>query len=250
MRLKLCVSLAGSGKTVLMYGSNDQYKPRTGLTFFRSSTIHTLAVETLKADITLPLASSHDLTRGKIISRELAVIYHYCEFSDPQSLEPTTILGTLIRQLLETVAIPEALGEQIERCFEPRGREATPEELLDIFKHALLRFSKIYVLVDGLDECKTADIVLLLRMFQLLLLPETGRPSLKIIIFSRHTEAISRLLTSCPHLEISVEKISLDINRFIEDTVRSKISCGDLEITDELLEKEVIKTLKAGAHGM
>lgn len=148
------------------------------------------------------------------------------------------------------MAIPEALGEQIERCFEPRAREATPEELLDIFKHASLRFSKIFILVDGLDECKTGDIVSLLQMFQLLLLPETGCPSLKTIVFSRHTDAISRFLTSHPHLEISVEKISLDINRFIEDIVRLKISSGDLGITDELLEKEVINTLKAGAHGM
>ncbi len=216
----------------------------------RSSTIHTLAKNILESDISLPLASSQDLVNEKITSRDSVIIYHYCDFSDPQSLEPIIILGTLIKQLLDTVAIPEVLIEQIERCFTPHTRQATPEELFEVLQGALPHFSKIYLLVDGLDECQRDDITLVMKLLGRLLQPKQESPSLKVILFSRYDDAISRSLNSYPRLEISLNKISSDINAFIEEAVRSKISCGDLEVSDESLETEIIATLKEGARGM
>ena len=244
------MSLAGSGKTVLMYRLNECFRYETRLTLIRSSIIDTLAESTLGRDITLPLAPCQDLADGKITSLASAITYHYCEFSDLRSIEPTIILGTLIRQLLETVAIPDTLCQRIERCLTPRARQATPEELLAILENTLLQFSKTYMLIDGLDECNSKDTHLILSILDKLLQPESGRSVLKVIIFSRHIDLVSRCLTSYTSLEVSIHKISLDINSFIEETVQSKISCGDLEVSDMLLKREIIATLKEGAHGM
>ncbi|MCJ1267662.1 hypothetical protein MMC22_007548 [Lobaria immixta] len=228
-----CYGIPGSGKTVLM-----------------SSIIDILAENLLRRDITLPSVSCQDLVNEKITHVNSAIIYHYCEFSDPRSLEPTVILGTLIRQLFETVAIPEDLYLLAEQCFVPRTRQATPEELFAVLNGALPQFSQITILIDGLDECSRNDMHLILSMFDQLLQQDLDRPAPKVIIFSRHTDAIKRSLPSCSSLEVSMDKISLDINSFIEETVRSKISYGDLEVSDASLEREIIATLKEGAHGM
>lgn len=250
IRLREMRFVAGSGKTVLMYESISENGYLRGLILFRSSTIHALAEDILGMDITVPITPIHDLVSGKTTRCESAIIYHYCEFSDSQSLEPTSILRTLIRQLLERIAIPETLEKQMQRCFSSRMRYATPEELFQIFEDAMARFSKIYVLVDGIDECKNEDIIVVLSTFGRLLQRKIGTTIIKIIHFSRHNETISGFLNLHSHLEISTEKISHDINIFIEETVRSKISCGALEASDESLEKEVVTRLKDGAHGM
>lgn len=230
-----------------MYRPNNHCKYQTRLTLVRSSIIDILAEKILRRDITLPSVSCQDLVDEKITHVKSAIIYHYCEFSDPRSLEPTVILGTLIRQLFETVAIPEALYLQAEQCFVPRTRQAMPEELFAVLSSALPQFSQITILIDGLDECNRIDMHLILSMLDKL---QQDCPTLKVIIFSRHNDAINRCLPLCSSLEVSMDKISLDINSFIEETVRSKISCGDLEVSDASLEREIIAKLKKGAHGM
>ena len=241
---------AGSGKTVLMYRPNNCFIYQMRLTLVRSSIIDILAENLLRRDITLPSVSCQDLINEKITHVNSAIIYHYCEFSDPRSLEPIVILGTLIRQLFETVAIPEDLYLQAEQCFVPRTRQAIPKELFAVLNGALPQFSQITILIDGLDECSRDDMHLILSMFDKLLQQDLDRPAPKVIIFSRHNDEINRCLPSCSSLEVSMDKISLDINSFIEETVRSKISCGELEVSDASLEREIIATLKEGAHGM
>ena len=178
------------------------------------------------------------------------VIYHYCEFSDSQSLEPIIILGTLVRQLLETIAIPASLEKQIERCFSSRIRQATSEELFQLFEDATEPFSKIYILIDGIDECKNENIVITLSTFDRLLQRKTDKSIIKIIHFSRHNDVISGFLNPHSRLEISAEKTSHDIDIFIKETVRSKIASGELEASNDSLEKEIVTRLKDGAHGM
>ena len=198
----------------------------------------------------MPVTPIHDLVSGKTTKCESAIIYHYCDFSDSQSLEPSIILGTLIRQLLEKIAIPETLEKQIERCFSSHISYATPEDLLQVFVDTMAQFAKIYILVDGIDECKNEDIMLLLSMFDRLLQRTIDTSIIKIIHFSRHNDVISGFLSRHSRLELSSEKTSHDINIFIEETVRSKISCGALEASNESLEQEIMTRLKDGAHGM
>lgn len=165
-------------------------------------------------------------------------------------MESVIILGTLLKQLLETIAIPKNLEKQIERCFSSRIRQATSEELFQLFEDAVGQFSKIYMLIDGIDECKNENIVLILSTFNRLLQRKTGTSIIKIIHFSRHNDVISEFLNLYTRLEVSAEKISHDVNIFIEHTVRFKIFSGELEVSNECLEKEIVTRLKDGAHGM
>ncbi|KAL9045570.1 MAG: hypothetical protein Q9214_001407, partial [Letrouitia sp. 1 TL-2023] len=215
-----------------------------------SSVIDILANKILQRDITEPVALYGEVPNEKPSDARPAVIYHYCEFSDLDSMEPTIILGTLIRQLLETITIPEALCQQIERYRTPRSRQATPEELFAVLQDALLLFSEIYILIDGLDECPTKDIHVVLLLFNSLFQLDHSSWILKLVIFSRHIGAVSQCLTNYTSFEMSIDRISLDIDAYIESTVRSKISYRESEVSDIPLEKEIIETLKEGAHGI
>lgn len=212
--------------------------------------VDTFSEKILERQISEPVASPRELGNEKTAGARPAVIYHYCEFSDLRSLEPTIILGTLIRQLLEIITIPEELCQQIEQYFTPRSRKVMPEELFAVLQDALLKYSEIYILIDGLDECHTNDIHVLLSLFNSLFQLDHCSSIFKMIIFSRQIGAVPQVLTHYTSFEVSIDRITLDIDNYIESTVRSQISHRKLEVSDTLLEKEIIETLKEGARGM
>lgn len=192
--------------------------------------------------------SSQDIIKRGISGHQTIVIFYFCDSSDPRSLKLGNILGTIIRQLLETIVISEVIEKQIESCFRPHGRVATEEELFTLLLDAVKSFSEIYILIDGLDECDKDDINKILPMLSQLL--RSTRPLLKIALFSREENNIANAVKSFPRVRVSSDKISLDLSTFIKETVESKIVCGHLCISEPLLKVEVINALIDGAQGM
>ena len=163
-------------------------------------------------------------------------------------MEPRNILGTIIRQLLETVIILKPLEEKIDNCYRSSARTATETDLLTILFDALQYFTKVYILIDGLDECNKPDLKLFLQFLNRLL--ESDSPLLKIALFSRENNEIANAIGKRhPRIRVSTDRISLDISSFIKETVESKIACGDL-LASPPLKREITRTLVDGAHGM
>lgn len=144
--------------------------------------------------------------------------------------------------------ISETLEKQIETYFRPEIRAATEEELFKILLGALQNYSNVYILMDGLDECNKEDLNKIMSMLRQLLRSE--RPLLKIALFSREENSIANALEGYPRVRVSSDKISPDINSFIEETVKAAIRGRKMCVSEPLLEREVISALINGAQGM
>ena len=82
------------------------------------------------------------------------MIYHYCRFSDSASLSSAKVIRALIAQLLgklsDNIPLPALLSKLFNRCQSPWY--PSPKELRQSFHELCRHFSRVFVIVDGLDE--------------------------------------------------------------------------------------------------
>jgi hypothetical protein len=250
-RAYVLILLAGSGKTVLTYvviiTAAFGKTSATNWDRYRSSLIDAMAENIYGKDITRGFTSEQIIDQG-IISQETAITYYYCDFSDSESLETWNILGVMAKQLLEKIVIPHDVEEQIDSSYMLGARTPTDGELVAMLVSITKQFSKVFIFIDGLDECgKDEQSTILSTVHQL---SRSHSPLVKILITSREESAISASLRGFSRLQISPEKISHDISSFVKETVKSNIRSGALIIQDPSLESDIISTLIDGAQGM
>jgi hypothetical protein len=205
-------------------------------------------MDTTGKDITIHDSNSQDIVKKDVTSQTTGVTYYYCDFSDRESLESRNILGTLIRQLLEEITIPDALEQQIDRLYKPGTRTASDDDLVGVLRAVIENFSRVYICIDGLDECGKNEQVTIMSMVNSLAQNHCAR--VKILITSREETIISTSLKGFPRLRVSADNNALDIVTFVEETVKSNIRSGALAIQDPSLESDIISELVNGAQGM
>jgi hypothetical protein len=207
-----------------------------------------LSMDIGKEDITIQHFTSQDIIDKDITSQDVGIAYYYCDFSDPKSLETRIILGTIIRQLLEGITISSDLEQQMDQFYRPDTRTAADDELVALLFAVVRHFSKLYVFIDGLDECRKEEQITILSIVNQL--AQSTRPAMKTLIASREEAIISTSSRRIPRLRISADRISADIAFFVEETVKANINSGALTIQDPSLESNIISALINGAKGM
>jgi hypothetical protein len=178
-----------------------------------------------------------------------AICYYYCDYAEARTLDVCLILGTLIRQLLERIAVPSDLAKEINYYFEDGSTKPLPEDYIQLLTKTLSRFTTVMVILDGVDELAREDqTVLVDAVRQLIQIPSSV---VKIMVFSRREEKLIRkAFERYAFFDISADFVSKDIARFVTDSVDLKIQSNDLQIGDVGLRKVIIDTLVQGAKDM
>ncbi|KAI9155641.1 Ankyrin-1 [Paramyrothecium foliicola] len=174
-----------------------------------------------------------------IRERELdgaVVAYHYCHFSDSLSILPQRILGALLCQLLKTsqvVSLPPKLVKIFDR-YRARSTYPTFKELRIIFEEQLRRYSKSYIIIDGLDELSTRhEIVELLTELSL-----SANGICKLLVSSRPEPDLKKAFLN---LGRSIRITPKDIERDLGEYATSQISQLRLDKDEaEILARELV----------
>jgi hypothetical protein len=182
--------------------------------------------------------TSQDIIDKDITSQDVGIAYYYCDFSDLKSLETRTILGTIIRELLEGITISSDLEKQMDQFYRSDTKTIADDELVAILFAVARHFSKLYVFIDGLDECRKEEQITILSIVNQL--AQSTSPAMKILMVSREEAIISTSLARFPRLRISADK----------KTVNANINSGALTIQDPSLESNITSALINGAKGM
>lgn len=90
-------------------------------------------------------------------NKDVAVCYFYCNFQrqDEQRLE-NIVLGFLKQLAQITTPMPTCLKDLFYRCKAKGGRPSLEESINTLYSVART-FSRIFVVVDALDECQTTE---------------------------------------------------------------------------------------------
>ncbi|KAG9499480.1 hypothetical protein J7337_007936 [Fusarium musae] len=170
-----------------------------------------------------------------------AVVYHYCRFTNPSSLSPTNLVGSLIGQLFKQSSNPGALLEVVNVIYEKhRKRSSHPslQDLQSLFTNVSNYFERILLVIDGLDEMSGYWEVLDF----LETLPEADT-EFKVFIASRAGMGLDDAFSSCFKITIT----STDVASDIESLVRKKLNKRRFRGSEV---EAVIKELIVRADGM
>ena len=141
-----------------------------------------------------------------------AVAYHYCDFSNPLSLDPCEIVGCLLRQLaLQAGKIPSAIQNLYHKCSGQRPQLTMLCEVLE----ALIEqaFETTYLVIDGLDESPSRQ-VLLDEIRQLGKAADTTN-RLRILVASRPEYDIRQALSEVPSFSIEHRHVERDMETHV-----------------------------------
>lgn len=176
------------------------------------------------------------------------ISYYFCRSDDISSLSARNILGSLARQILET-QIKNMEDEDLQRLYE----DSQDLQTADIVQFVLCRLQadkRYYLVIDGLDECETVEIRKVAQAVTHLCEDRTG--TLKIL-FSGRPDLEKYLFGSVKpkyRVPLAEAKVDLDMERFIETTLRLCLEEETLKLGNEILIVEISETLRKGSKGM
>ena len=177
------------------------------------------------------------------------MVYYYCDYSDQKSLNADTLLGTLIRQLLDQLKpLPESLERKLICVYNHESATLNIDDLSSLLFSASEYVRNLFVVIDGLDECGKDVLQQILDVIRSL---ATCPPSvIKLFISSRDDIRIIESLKKYPVLQATAVDLSNDIELYVKGAVRDRIESGNLIVRNPGLEAVIVAELTSKAHGM
>lgn len=164
---------------------------------------------------TIMAAVAIDYLTERMRDNASGVAYIFCEYKRQVEQNATALLAAILRQLVPTRgAIPEPVLRLHEKHCE-RGTSPSLEEIFNTLQYILKYYSKLYVVIDALDECSDDDRAKLLDKIRAL----QRNPSANICLMatSRYIPAIENAFKGEPKLDVQAS--DHDVKRFIASQI-------------------------------
>ncbi|KAF7377539.1 ANK-REP-REGION domain-containing protein [Mycena sanguinolenta] len=176
---------------------------------------------------------------------EEVVLYTFCEFRNQQSINPGAILCTLFSGLLRSY--PGEISVDFDDLIrEERKRQSPPQtvtRLLKLMRTAIPAFKRIYLVLDGLDECDS-------RSELLEFLPALASDNdLHVFVSSRQEEEIREAFCNASIISLGTQtdEVDGDIKLYISHELENR---RELARLPRGLKDEIQATLESKASGM
>ena len=154
-----------------------------------------------------------DEIREKVPSSD--VVYFYCKESDPSRRSFNEIARSLIGQLL--ALNPVCLNYLYERTLKSGERIPTSNHLCkDILKSLTANHEKLFIGIDGLDECEESERRHVLDLIHGILNTSGTRRNVRIFLTSRKEKDIGTSIGSAIRLEIKPHHLERDITYYVQ----------------------------------
>lgn len=179
-----------------------------------------------------------------------AVAYFYCDYADYETLDASTILGTIIQQLLVVrPSIEETIAVKIREAFGDGIRKPSAGDLTKILEFIILEYHQcVYIVLDGVDEASPDTQEMLLSSFAKL---STSCSTLLRLYFSTREIALrSTHFPSCLSFNVSENHVAEDIQHYIKASVQQRLHSLPVMFNHPYLEEDAVHELTAKAQGL
>ena len=177
-----------------------------------------------------------------------SVLYHYCDYANRATLEPAEVYRTLVQQCFLHGLLSNTNKDRLVRESTLRQSRVSESTLNSILCHTLNDHSRIFVVLDGLDECEKNDQKILLEKIKQFV--TLGNGNLKVFITCREEAQVLGSLSDFKKILVSTKSNAEDITNYISTAVSRSRASGELHISDQQLEQEIITSLASKARGM
>lgn len=183
-----------------------------------------------------------DHLRPILRDNNAALAFTYCAYNDHKKTED--LIRSLLKQIASQVPfVPDEVKSLYDLYQSQNKPTPRTNDVIQALRSITSRFSRVYVVVDALDECLDDERSDLLDAINKL------RPLMNILVTSRPLASIKDSL--CSDLEQCIEAANDDITTYIETQIIGK----RLKLSDELLKKpdlcsQIVREVVTSARGM
>ena len=130
--------------------------------------------------------------------KDVAVACIYCDYKARVEQTALNLVSSLLKQLIQNCPV---LSDNISQLYDKhRSRQPafTREELAIVLRTEITRYSKVFIIIDALDECTNDESARTIVLQELRSLPE----NVKVMVTSRNDPMIGREFVKAQSIEI------------------------------------------------
>ncbi|KAK5462441.1 hypothetical protein LTS15_002153 [Exophiala xenobiotica] len=171
--------------------------------------------------------------------------YFFCRFDDADSLQSRTIIGSVVRQLLEPLDTDafDYLGSRTSSELDEGQMLNQLQRLLPVHQQ------RYFVVLDGLDECTLSELKNTVRFMRGLM---EGAHEIHLFCSCRHGlyQDIAGIFEPQYHVSCTQSNVRPEITQHIEDALAELLESGELALGDPTLILTIRDALVNGNQGM
>jgi len=176
----------------------------------------------------------------------MGLAFIYCNHKENLAQSIEYFLGAIVRQLVER---RQAIPEEVRSLYEKHRRKETKptrKEYVDLLRSLAQECSKVYVVIDALDECidKNRRIIWNGLLSEL----KSSVSNLGLLCTSRDIADIASILTGSTRIEIRASEA--DIKAYVQAQLKSEESLLQICEQDLDLQNKVPQAVASKAEGM
>ena len=187
-------------------------------------------------------------TRSLESGPSTTVLFYYFDHADQRTLEFEIFLNTILKQFLVLGQISPELVLKFIHTYRNVSAKPGENDLVETICSMIESCGEVCLIVDGLDECEKQVQREILAFLDRL--SRLQAPVVKIFVSCREETHLLQALSPYPRIHLSPTTLSSDIKSFVQGTVRSRITSGELQVKGLNLEREITTELISKAQGM
>jgi len=170
----------------------------------------------------------------------IGIAYLYCDFKRREERKPADLLSSLLKQLVqEQSPVPESVKSLYER-HKDKGSRPSLEEILKSLHSIATDYSRVFILVDALDECQISHAVC--RKFLSEVFNLQNKTGTNIFATSRFILEIVKEFEGSISLEIRAR--DEDVQRYLDAHMSELPLCVSRNrALQDIIQAEVIKAV-------
>ncbi|RPB00778.1 hypothetical protein L873DRAFT_1804510 [Choiromyces venosus 120613-1] len=177
--------------------------------------------------------------------KDIAVAGLYCDFKDQQEQSASSMLGAILKQLVNRGETPEHVQQAFQKAKkEFGGRSLRLPDLVDILKKTIALLPQVFICLDALDESAPRTQLELFRSLQNIIRESpstrvflTGRPHIRKEIEKRFSQAVM----------IPISPFQQDIQIFLETSLDRD---PEPDAMDDNLRTDIMRTIPTTISAM
>ncbi|KAH0536690.1 hypothetical protein FGG08_006456 [Glutinoglossum americanum] len=174
----------------------------------------------------------------------VAIAYIYCSYKEQEDQTVVNLIASLLQQLVQRNPIISDEVMSLHRSHIRKRTRPKLDEYSSLLQSEVCRFSKVFIVIDALDECpeskRTRDNFLVeVRKLQ---------PRIHLLVTSRHVSTIEREFEKSARVEIRAS--DEDVKRYLEGRVKTEGRLVRHVKADPALQDTIVNTIAEKAKGI
>jgi len=176
--------------------------------------------------------------------KDVATLCIYFNYQNQHEQTVSNAIASLLRQIIQSWNTVSEKARSLYNAHSQLQTRPALSELMDMLENEMHYFSKVYIVIDALDECTEAGDA----RTQLLTILRALKADVNLLITSRPLDSIGTMLQGVPQLNIKAK--SDDIRTYVLARMSEDIHLVGRKSDDGQLQEDIVKTCCDKADGM